>query len=210
MIKTFYFNDLRTCCYIISDSTNECVIVDPGAYSDSEKSRLVKYIEENGLKPVKVINTHGHFDHVMAVRFVREKWGVPHYLNEGDKDAYFRIKEYCEYFGYQIESPLMDLHTINDGDELTYGNTFLKAYTVPGHSQGGVILYNEQDGYVLTGDSLFDESIGRTDLPGGDYETLITSIKEKILTLPDTTVVYPGHGIATSVEKEKTTNPYLK
>lgn len=210
MIKTFYFNDLRVCCYIIWDDTKECIIVDPGAYSDSEKNRLVKFITENALKPVRLINTHGHFDHVMGNPFILSKWNIPVYMNHGDLKELSRVKSYCAYFGYEIEQPSSDVIDLKDGDVITFGNSSLKVYHTPGHSQGSVILYNEADKYVLTGDILFAGSIGRTDLPGGDYDVIKESLSTKVLTLPPDTVVYPGHGPVTEIAQEINTNPFLE
>lgn len=210
MIKIFYFNDLRTCCYVIWDDTKECIIVDPGAYSDSEKNRLVKFIDENGLKPVKLVNTHGHFDHIMGNAFVVEKWAVPTFMNHADIKEVARSKSYCAYFGYEIEQPSLDVEDIKDGDIIKFGHSELKAFTSPGHSQGSVILYNEAEKYVITGDSLFAGSIGRTDLPGGDYDVLKESLSKKILVLPGDTIVYPGHGPTSELAQEINTNPFLE
>ena len=209
MIKTFYFNDLRTCCYVLWDETKECAIVDAGCLTESEKGRLVKFIDENGLKPVKLINTHGHFDHVMGMMFVMKQWGIPCYMNNKDLSQLSRSKSYGEYFGYDFEAPTQDCIDIEDGDEITFGSTVLKARHTPGHTQGCVILYNEGEGYVITGDTLFAQSIGRTDLPGGDYDQLFNSLFSKVLTLPEETVVYPGHGPSTDIATEKNTNPFL-
>lgn len=209
MIKTFYFNDLRTCCYVLWDETNECVIVDAGCYSDSEHSRLVKFIEDNQLKPVKLLNTHGHFDHVMGNAFVLSKWNIPSYLNKGDLPQVARSKSYGGYFGYEFSSPGDNFIDIEDGDIISYGHSSLKVLYTPGHSRGGVAFYNEAEHFVLSGDSLFAGSIGRTDLPGGDYDDLINSIRTRLLVLPPDTAVYPGHGPATTIGSELAENPFL-
>lgn len=209
MIKTFYFNDLRTCCYVLWDDTKECVIVDAGCYSESEKSRLAKFVHENGLTPVKLLQTHGHFDHVMGVMFVRKQWDIQAYMNHGDISQVSRATSYGGYFGYDFPDPTEDFVDIKDGDEIKFGNTTLKVMHTPGHSKGGVVYYNEAEKYVITGDSLFAQSIGRTDLPGGDLDELMASLKNKILALPEETVVYPGHGPSTDVATEKKTNPFL-
>lgn len=210
MIKTFYFNDLRTCCYVLYDESGECAIIDPGCYSQSEKDRLVKFVEENSLTPKMLINTHGHFDHVMGNAFVADHWKIPTYMNHGDIQQIGRSKSYGGYFGYEFMEPTTDVTDIQDGNTISFGNTVLKASFTPGHSRGGVALYNEQEGYVISGDSLFAGSIGRTDLPGGDYEELIGNIRTKLLTLPPETVVYPGHGPATTIGDEIEGNPFLR
>lgn len=202
MIKTFYFNDLRTCCYILWDEALKCLIVDPGCYSESEHSRLVDFIEKNGLTPLMILNTHGHFDHVMGNVFVSQKWGIPIYMNKGDIPHLARTKSYGGYFGYDIQQPSEDVVDLKEGDIIAYGNSTLKVFLSPGHSRGGVLFYNEKENFLLSGDSLFSNGVGRTDLPGGDYDDLIESIKTKIFTLPPTTIVYPGHGPSTTIETE--------
>lgn len=210
MIKTFYFNDLRTACHILYDGSGKCVIVDPGCYSDDEKNRVVKFIAEHGLTPEKILLTHGHFDHVMGCSFAASKWDIPVYMNLLDLSQIERATSYGDYFGYTFEAPPTDVTDIQDGDTITFGNTVIKAFHTPGHTKGGMIFYNEAGQYVLTGDSLFAGSIGRTDLPEGDYDLLLESLRDKILTLPPDTVVYPGHGPTTTIATENTTNPFLE
>lgn len=209
MIKSFYFNELRTCCYLLWDHTQECVIVDAGCYSDSEKGRLVKFIEENGLKPIKLLQTHGHFDHLIGCSFVKGKWNIPAYMSHYDRDEMNKASMYGLAFGYHINQPIDDFIDVKDGDIIRFGESCLKVIATPGHTPGGVSYYNEADGYILTGDSLFSQTIGRTDLPGGDYDVLIESLRNKILTLPGEVIVYPGHGLHTNISTEKNTNPFL-
>lgn len=209
-IKTFYFNDLRECTYILWDDTCECVIVDPGCYSESENSRLEKFILENSLKPVMLLNTHGHFDHIMGNAFVSQKWNVKTYIHPDDKPHLERAVQYSNMFGYNVEAPSLDTVDLNDGDELKFGNSLLKVMTTPGHTRGGVSFYSETDKFVITGDALFAGSIGRTDLPGGDYDQLMESLLGKIIKLGDDYSVYPGHGPATTIANEKNTNPFLR
>ncbi|PKO97120.1 MAG: MBL fold hydrolase [Bacteroidetes bacterium HGW-Bacteroidetes-7] len=209
-LKTFYFNDLRECTYILWDDTCECVIVDPGCYSESEKSRLEKFVLENSLKPVMLLNTHGHFDHIMGNAFVSQKWNVKTYIHPDDKPHLERAVQYSNMFGYNVEAPSLDTVDLNDGDELKFGNSLLKVMTTPGHTRGGVSFYSETDKFVITGDALFAGSIGRTDLPGGDYDQLMESLLGKIIKLGDDYSVYPGHGPATTIANEKNTNPFLR
>ena len=147
-IKTFYFNDLRECTYIVWDKTNECVIIDPGCH------------------------THGHFDHIMGNAFVAKRWNIKSYIHPLDKPQLERAVSYYSMFGYNIEQPPLDTIDIVEGDILEFGESSLTVMETPGHSRGGVSLYNREHKIVITGDSLFAGSIGRTDLPGGDYEVL--------------------------------------
>lgn len=208
-IKTFYFNDLRTCCYLLWDETKECVIVDPGCFSESEKNRLVKFMNENELKPVKLVNTHGHFDHVMGNVFVSGQWNLETWMNRNDIPQLARTSTYGNYFGYEIPQPSEEVHSLEDGDRLTFGDSYLEVRHTPGHSRGGIVLYSPEGEFVLVGDSLFAGSIGRTDLPGGDFDELMESLRTKVLVLPPDTTVYPGHGPATTIAAELSTNPFL-
>lgn len=209
-IKTFYFNDLRECTYVLWDSTNECVIVDPGCHTQVEKDRLAKFIEETGLKPVKLLNTHGHFDHIMGNAFVVKKWSIKTYIHPLDKPHLERALMQSEMFGYDIEQPPLDTIDIQEGDILYFGNTHLTVMYTPGHTRGGVSFYNIEDKIVITGDALFSGSIGRTDLPGGDYDQLMDSLLNKIVKLGDLFRVYPGHGPYTTIGKELASNPFLR
>ncbi len=210
MIKTFYFNDLRTCCHVLYDDTKECAIVDPGCYTATEKGRLVAFIEDNGLTPRMILLTHGHFDHVMGCAFVSGKWNIPVFMNRQDIPQTERATSYGTYFGYEFEAPGSDFTDLKQGDVISFGGTSLQVRLTPGHSAGGVIYYNEIERYALTGDSLFAGSIGRTDLPSGDLDLLMKSLKEQILTLPGETVIYPGHGPASTIGEEINTNPFLE
>ena len=209
-IKSFYFNDLRECSYILWDETGESVIVDPGCYTESEQERLVKFIEQNNLKPVKLLNTHGHFDHIMGNAFVATKWQIPSYIHKEDKHHLLRAKQYTEMFGYKIEQPPVDTIDLEDGANVNFGNSTLRVIHTPGHSRGGVSLVSDEDKFVITGDSLFAGSIGRTDLPGGDYDVLMDSLLNKIVKLGEDYKVYPGHGPATTIGNELATNPFLR
>jgi len=209
--KTFYFNDLRECTYVVWDETGECVIIDPGCQNDNERDRLRKFIETNNLKPVKLLNTHGHFDHVMGNAFVTKTWGVRTYINQLDKPQLERAYAYGEMFGYNIEQPPVDTIDINDGDTVGFGTSQLRVITTPGHTRGGVCFYTVEEGnkMVFAGDSLFAGSIGRTDLPGGDYDELMHSLLKKIVTLGGQYKVLSGHGPETTISHELATNPFL-
>ncbi len=209
-VKTFYVNDLRECCYVVYDQTKECVIIDPGIQTESEQNRISKFIETNELKPVKLLNTHGHFDHIMGNAFVVKSWNIPTYIHQEDKGQLERAEQYCQMFGYTIEQPPLDTIDLVDGEDVTFGESKLAIIHTPGHTRGGVCFYSAPDHIIFTGDSLFAGSIGRTDLPGGDYDALMDSLLNKVCILHPDTVVYPGHGPETSIGVELRTNPFLR
>lgn len=210
-IKTFYFNDLRECCYILWDESKECVIVDPGCQTENEKARIKKFVETNDLKPVKLLNTHGHFDHVMGNAFVNNTWNIKTYIHPLDKLQLFRAVNYGDMFGYKIEEPSHDTVDITDGEIIEFGKSKLKVIHTPGHTRGGVCFYSDDPGnqFVLSGDTLFAGSIGRTDLPGGDYDELMESLLGKLVKIGSDYRVLPGHGTETTIAHELNTNPFL-
>ncbi len=208
-IKTFYFNELRVCTYVLWDETNECIIVDPGCETPSEQQRLQKFIAENNLKPVLVVNTHAHFDHVLGNLFVTKTYAVPSAVSEADKQLLAKVAQQSAMFGYSVAQPPAPEVTLTEKEPLRFGHSQLQVLETPGHSPGGVCLYSAADKFVLTGDTLFQESVGRTDLPGGDFDALMNSILTKLMILPDDTNVYPGHGFATTIGDEKRTNPFI-
>ncbi|MFA6334816.1 MAG: MBL fold metallo-hydrolase [Bacteroidales bacterium] len=210
--KTFYFNDLRECCYVLWDESKECVIVDPGCQTDNEKERLKKFIDTNELKPVKLLNTHGHFDHVMGNAFVTSTWNIKTYIHPMDKPQLFRAVSYSEMFGYKVEEPSHETVDIAEGDIIKFGNSKLKVLYTPGHTRGGVCYYSDDENnrFVVVGDCLFAGSIGRTDLPGGDYDELMESLLSKLVKLGDGYKVLPGHGPETTIGHELNTNPFLR
>lgn len=210
--KTFYFNDLRECCYVLWDESKECVVVDPGCHSDSEKERLKKFIEDNDLVPQKMLNTHGHFDHVMGNAFVANTWNIMTYIHPMDKAQLERAVSYSDLFGFKVDEPSREIVDIEDGDTILFGNSRLKVLHTPGHTRGGVCFYSEEEDnqFVIVGDSLFAGSIGRTDLPGGDYDELMNSLLNKVVKLGDNYRVLPGHGPETTVAHEMSTNPFLR
>jgi glyoxylase-like metal-dependent hydrolase (beta-lactamase superfamily II) len=197
-IKTFTFNPFQENTYIIHDETKEAVIIDAGCFSDAEKRVLKNYIEENKLKLKRVINTHLHIDHQFGTKFVFDTFLLENIVNQ------------TRSFGLHLEEAAQALGGyIKDNQEIKVGNVTLTALSVPGHSPGGIAFYSKKEGVLFSGDVLFQGSIGRTDLPGGNYSTLIRSIKERILPLPDSTVVYTGHGTSTTIGEEKKNNPFL-
>jgi len=210
-VHTLPLNPWQVNTYILSDETGECVIIDPGCFSEEEQKQLTDFITENNLKPVRLLHTHLHLDHVFGTRFVHEKYDLKPEAHHDDEFLIGITKDYASQFGVTMDENPPELgNYLNEGDEVNFGNSSLKIIHIPGHSPGGITFYKKNENILIAGDVLFRDSIGRTDLPGGDYDTLINSIKTKLLTLPGETVVYPGHGPATSIEYEKTSNPFLK
>ncbi|MCF0163949.1 MAG: MBL fold metallo-hydrolase [Bacteroidales bacterium] len=207
--KIFYVNPLRVCCYLLWDETKECVIIDPGCSSESEKERITKFIAAENLKPTKVLLTHGHFDHVVAVGYMTDKYNIPYYLHPLDVALSRKAEGICQTLGFPMTRPTVECIPLRDGDKVSFGESSFEVIHTPGHTLGGVCFYIKEQNILFSGDTLFQGSIGRTDFEDGDYEQLISSITNRLLPLPDITEVYPGHGLKTTIEEEKRTNPFL-
>ncbi len=209
-IKTFTFNPFQENTYILHDETNEAVIIDAGCYSDGEKLLLKNYIEENKLILKRLINTHLHIDHQFGNKFIYDTFKIKPEACADDEFLLENMVNQARSFGLTVNETAQSLGGyIKDNQEIKFGNTTLTALHVPGHSPGGIAFYIKNEGVLFSGDVLFQGSIGRTDLPRGDYSTLIGSIQEKLLPLPDSTVVYAGHGHSTTIGEEKKNNPFL-
>ena len=182
-VKQFYVNDLRECCYILSDSTKECVIVDPGLSTEKERERVVKYISDNQLKPVKLLCTHGHFDHVMGNRFITDTYNIPTYIHKEDKELLKFTKDTSKLFSIDIENPSLDTVDIEDGDIISFGESTLTAISTPGHTWGSICFYAPAEKICLTGDTMFAGNCGRTDLPEGNNEAMCNSLVKKLATM---------------------------
>ncbi len=207
-IKTFYFNPFRVCTYVLNDEQGNTVIIDAGCQTKREKERLAEYIQKNNLQVQAHLLTHGHLDHLMGARFVYDTFGILPHLFPTDDWYFNRQTEQAAAFGCPLEDePLEEYQPLEDNQTLQFGNIQLQVVATPGHTQGCVCFLVEN--ILFSGDTLFCGGIGRTDLPGGDYATLIRSIQKRILTLPDSTIVYPGHGYETTLQIEKESNPYL-
>lgn len=204
IIKRLEVGPIMANCYILGcDKTKEAVVIDPGDDADE----ILKTLAQSNLRVKYLINTHGHFDHVGANKRMKEVTKADIMIHAEDEPMLSQLGRAAASFGLSAEnSPGADKH-LKDGDTISFGEITLKVIHTPGHSRGGVSLYT--DGSVFVGDTLFSGSIGRTDLPGGNYNTLIASIKEKLFSLPDNTIVYTGHGPETTILKEKRTNPFL-
>ncbi len=208
-VYTFTFNPFQENTYLLTDETGECIVIDPGCYFEDEKSNFANFISTNKFRPVKIINTHCHVDHILGNAFLANKYNIPIAANIEDEFLLQNAGEHGKLFGFEVDKSPSIATYLKDGENLKFGNTVLKVFHVPGHSPGSIALYCEEQKFVITGDVLFNGSIGRTDLPGGDYATLINSIKSKLISLGDNVIVYPGHGPSTSIEKERRANPFL-
>lgn len=208
-IKVFYCNELRECCYVAWDETLECVLIDPGFNSRSEFDRIKKFILEKSLKPVKILLTHGHFDHIFGLEDAAKYWNIPVYFNTADIPQMEYGISNAQYFGLTLTPFTGEMIDIKDGDKVTFGNTSLEVLGTPGHTPGGLCFLDRQGGQVFTGDTLFAGSIGRTDFVDGDLEQLLAAIAGKLMVLDTDVKVYPGHGLPTDIGYERMTNPYL-
>lgn len=205
------FNAFGENTYIVADmASRECAIIDPGMSNSRERAALLQAVERDKLKPTHLINTHLHIDHVLGNKFAAKQYGLKTEGNRADEFLGARVADQARMFGLANDAENTTIETyLEDGDEILIGKERLKVLAVPGHSPGSIALYCPESRFVITGDALFAGSIGRTDLPGGDYATLINAINSKLMSLPDDTVVYPGHGPSTTIGKEKLQNPYL-
>jgi hydroxyacylglutathione hydrolase len=208
-IFKFIFSPIEVNTYILVDDSGDCAIIDCGCYNKEESERLENFIKEKRVNPALLLNTHCHLDHVFGNRFVLEKYGLRTFSSEFDEMNRKNASQHAMLFGITMKDPPEPAGFITDNQKVFFGTTELTALHVPGHTSGSLAFYSEKNGCVFTGDALFAGSIGRTDLPGGNYDTLIKSIKNKLFILHPSTVVYPGHGDETSIEREMKSNPFF-
>jgi hydroxyacylglutathione hydrolase len=208
-IKQFTFNPYQENTYVLFDETGECVIIDPGMYEPAEQNEFVAFIKSAGLKPVQLLNTHCHIDHVLGNKFVFDNWGLKPQFHLGELVILQAIPGYAPQMGMRYELSPEPEHFLEESGSLTFGNSKLDLIFAPGHSPAHLCFYSEADNFLIGGDVLFYNSIGRTDLPGGNHEQLIQSIRENLFVLPDDCKVFPGHGKSTTIGYEKKTNPFL-
>jgi|ERR1019366_3836285 glyoxylase-like metal-dependent hydrolase (beta-lactamase superfamily II) len=209
-VTSFEFNPFSENTYILSDETNECIIIDAGCYTPDEENELVNYISKNNLKPIKLINTHSHIDHVLGNKFIMNKYNIPLQMHQSELQGLKQAHIYGALWGINMQPSPDPTSFLEEGDVVIFGNSSLNVLLTPGHSIASISFYSKDNNFVISGDVLFNQSIGRTDLPGGDFQTLISSIKSKLFTLPDDTIVYSGHGETTKIGLEKWHNPFLK
>ncbi|GHT20027.1 MBL fold hydrolase [Bacteroidia bacterium] len=209
-VKTFIFNPVQENTYIVFDQTREAVIIDAGCISENEYRQIDSFIEHNNLTIKHLINTHSHFDHILGNKYISEKYSVQPEANAGDEFMIASLNETLQNFGMPLRAESQPIGTyLTEQHTIQFGNSEFKILHVPGHSPGSLCFYSEADGILFSGDVLFRGTIGRTDLPTGDYNTLINSIQQKLLPLPDPTIVYPGHGAPTTIGEERENNPFL-
>ena len=208
-IQKFTFNPFQENTYILFDHTNECIIMDPGMYTEEERKAFTDFILNHDLKPVRLINTHCHLDHIFGNAFINKVYGLGLEIHPGEEPILETGPISSRIYGLQLEKSPSPEKYIQEGDLITFGEQSLQSILTPGHSPASLSFYHESSKCLFSGDVLFYESIGRTDLPGGDYDTLVSSIKTKLFPLGDEVMVYPGHGPPTSLGYEKQHNPFL-
>jgi len=205
-VKCFEFNFLPVNTYVIWDETNEAAIIDPGCFYPGETGKLAAFIRDKGLTVKLLLNTHLHFDHVFGNLFVEETYHVKAKANDLDMPWIRTMAARMAVFGINYDghvNPISPENVLNEGDTVTFGNTSLDVLHIPGHSPGSLVFRNKEQGCVFTGDVIFQGSYGRTDFPDGNHEALMDGIRNKLLTMPDDTVVYPGHGPVTTIRHER-------
>ena len=210
IVEIFTFNPFQENTYIIAAPSGNCIIIDPGCFDASEREALQAHIVENSLHPVRLINTHCHIDHILGNAFVSKTWNLGLEIHQGELPVLDAGLTVAGMYGVPYEPSPKPTSFLAEGDVVELDGHQMKVLFTPGHSPASICLYNEVDGWVIGGDVLFYESIGRTDLPGGDHQLLLKSIREQLFVLPKDTIVYPGHGQETTVGYEKMFNPWLK
>jgi glyoxylase-like metal-dependent hydrolase (beta-lactamase superfamily II) len=208
-LKQLVFNPLQENTYVIWDESSECAIVDPGCFHRAEREELEAFIANQHLKPVRLLLTHAHFDHVFGCRWAAERWNLTPELHAEELPVLRMAVAVAQVYGFRMEAPPETVDLIETGKLLRFGKTELEVRHTPGHSPGSVSFYHAPSGQVVVGDVLFRGSIGRTDLPGGSMDTLERSIRQQLYTLPDATTVWSGHGPETSIAHEKAYNPFV-
>ncbi len=211
-VKTFEFNPLAVNTYVVSDETKECVVIDPACYYPDERETLLNYILDNDLHVRHIINTHLHFDHIFGVNFIASQFDVKLQAHQDDEFLIADLPDQLKMFGFPSNADFKPEigNYLTENNVISFGNQEFKILHVPGHSPGSLCFYNEKTPCVFVGDVLFNSSIGRTDLPGGNFEQLISGIKTKLFTLPEETAVYSGHGPITTIGSEKVHNPFFE
>jgi len=209
-IKIFTFNAFQENTYLLYDETGEAIVIDPGCYSKEEQKALSGFISENNLKLKLLVNTHCHIDHIFGNYYVKQKYGVDLVCHEKEEVNLRSAKLFGQPFGFSDVDETEAEQYIEEGEEIRFGNSVLEVLFVPGHSPGHIALLENAQKVCFSGDVLFRNSIGRTDLPGGDYQEILRSIRNKLFVLDDDIAVYPGHGPSTTIGHEKKHNPFLQ
>ncbi len=209
-IKRFTFNNFMVNTYILWDENNQAVVVDAACYSQKEQKEFSGFIENQNLTIVHHLNTHCHIDHILGNEYIASSYNILPEYHIKSIPFFMTAREIGESFGFKIGYIPEASHFLEDNEEITWNRSVLKALYTPGHAEGSLCFYNQAQNFVITGDVLFKDTIGRTDLPSGDFNRLMQSIKTRLFTLPPDTVVYPGHGPETTIGYEKTHNPFIR
>jgi glyoxylase-like metal-dependent hydrolase (beta-lactamase superfamily II) len=209
-VKVFTFNPVQENSYLLYNEAGECILIDPGCYFPEESAELLDFVKKQALKPQLLLNTHCHFDHVFGNRFVNETWGLEPWIHPLEKPVLERADQAAMRWQLPFENYQGAVHLLDESVPVKLGEDELQVIWMPGHSPGSVGFFHSGQQFIIAGDVLFRGSIGRTDLPGGDHETLIKSIQTKMYQLPPDTIVYPGHGPATRIFTEMKSNPFVK
>ena len=207
-VRSFTFNPFEENTYVVYDDTREAIIIDPGCYEKEEQQELSDFIKSEKLKVKLLLNTHCHIDHVLGNYFVKHQYNVPFLIHPIEVGVLRAVKSYASNYGFPGYQEILPDSLLNEDELVQFGNTSMKVIFLPGHSPGHVGFYDEATGQLIAGDVLFYHSVGRTDLPGGNTETLLNSIHQRLFHLPDNVVVFPGHGQTTTVGEEKVNNPF--
>ena len=208
-IKSFVFSPIQENTYLLYNEFNQCAIIDPGCYFDAEKEVLTQFIKDNSFTVIHLLNTHCHLDHVFGNKYVAETYSLTPQIHKNEEQVLAFAPTSGLMYNLPFDNYTGQLLFLKEGDVVTIGKDELVVIQAPGHSPGHICFYNKAQGFLIGGDVLFNRSIGRTDLPGGNYDELIKNIKEKLLVLPNKTIVYSGHGEITTIGEEKVENPYL-
>ena len=209
-VSKFVFNSFGVNTYILTDETGKCLIIDPACQYHGEETELLGFITGNHLSPVGMVNTHFHVDHIVGNTFVCKAFSLRPQCHAESKLFWRTASEFGSVFGIKVENLIVPVDFISEGDFIAFGNSSVEVIYTPGHADGSVCLINRAERYVISGDVLFRDSIGRSDLPTGNFDTLFESITTKLFALPDDFIVYPGHGPETTIGYEKQNNPFLK
>ena len=208
-IERFTVNHLGENTYLVYDDTRECAVIDPGCYSDDERKAITSRIAQLDLRPKYIINTHCHIDHVIGVNCLKKTYGIPFAANCADQYLLDKAEAFATVWKWKLDGEISIDIDCTEGTEFQIGNSVLKCAATPGHTPGGIVIYSEQDKFMMTGDTLFKGTIGRTDLPGGDYDTLIASIRNRLMRFDSLYNVHPGHGESTTIGVEAGENPFI-
>lgn len=209
-VHSFIFNPYQENTYLVYDRQGDCIIIDPGMFNYREEEELKAFIDNNSLNPVALYNTHCHVDHVLGNNYIYQQYGLKSLFHEGEMSTLVAVTTYAPQMGFNYtQAPIGEIF-LKENDKISIGGYNLDIIFAPGHSPAHLCFYSEENKFLIAGDVLFRNSIGRTDLPGGNHQLLLNNIQKYIYTLPDDTIVYPGHGPSTTIGHEKNNNPFVR